>query len=189
MLYSSFGHIDFISASALGLEYWEISIHWHAENTSSITKNINLRFLPGGNCSQAHKFKRMKIWALRMYFLPSSTPSRYPLPHHLPPKSTLPIILPWKSNSNTNSVCKWLFLISVCSCEDGVRSCVFVIVCACVCFMFVPYWLLLVRGEMRMDQCKEGRTEDNTQTTRLAKRMKETQNEPRINLRQEERFI
>lgn len=40
-----------------------------------------------------------------------------------------------------------------------------------------------------MDQGKDGRTEDNTQTTRLARRMKEIQNEPHINLRQEERFI
>lgn len=42
---------------------------------------------------------------------------------------------------------------------------------------------------MSMDQCEEGGTEDNTQTTRMARRMKETQNEPHINLRQEERFI
>lgn len=123
------------------------------KNTSSITENINLRFLPGGISSQTHKFKHMKIWALRIYFLPSSTPSCYPLPHRLPTKSTLPIMLPLKSNGNTKSVCKWLFLICVCSCENSVRSCV----CACVHCMFVLYWLLLLRGEMRMDQCKEGK--------------------------------
>lgn len=61
MLYSPFGHIDFISVLALSLDSWWISIHWHAENTSSITKNINLRFLPGSICSQTDKFKHMKF--------------------------------------------------------------------------------------------------------------------------------
>ena len=89
---------------------------------------------------------------------------------------------PLKSNSNTKSVCKWLFLISVCSCENSVRSCVLV-------YMLVLYWLPLVCGGIRMDQWKEGRTEHNTQTKKMAKRMTETQNEPHINLRQEERFI
>lgn len=40
-----------------------------------------------------------------------------------------------------------------------------------------------------MDQYEEGGTEDNKQTVRVAKRMKDTQNELHINLRQEERFI
>lgn len=56
--------------------------------------------------------------------LSSPTPSPYKMnSSHYPPL---------KSNGNTNSVCKWLFLISVCSCENTVRSCMPVTVCACV---------------------------------------------------------
>lgn len=63
----------------------------------------------------------------------------------------------------------------MCSCENAVRSRVFGTVCTCVHCMFVLYWLLVVHGEMRVDQCREGRTEDNTQTSGMAKRIKETQ--------------
>lgn len=63
----------------------------------------------------------------------------------------------------------------------------------CLCQRVLVYSLCLCCidccEKMRVDQCKEGKTEDNTQTTRMAKRMKETLNEPHINLRQEERFI
>lgn len=43
--------------------------------------------------------------------------------------------------------------------------------------------------EIRLDQCKEGKTGDNIEAAVIAKRMKETQNKPHINLRQEQRFI
>lgn len=144
MLYPPFGRIDFISVSPLRLECLEISLHWHAENTSSITKNISLCFLPGGVCSKAHEFKHMKTWVLGIYVLPSSFPSHNPLPHRLPTKMNSSYYAPLKSNGNTNSVCKWLFLISVCSCENTVRSCMPVTVCACVfcidCCWYVGKW-------------------------------------------------
>lgn len=148
MLYSPFGHIDFISVSALRLEYWKIYIHWHVENTSSITKNINLRFLPGGISSQTHKFKHMKIWAPRIHFLPSSTPSCYPLPHRLPPKSTLPIMRPWKATATQSLFVSDCFL-SLCAYVRTVLDPVFLwlrvlvcIVCLCCidCCWYVGKW-------------------------------------------------
>lgn len=118
-----------------------------------------------------------EIWVQQKYFLLAS------LPQHHPPKSVLPIMISWKSTAAQN--------LFVCSSKNAFRFCVLVIVCACVPArsMFVAYWLPLLCGEMRMDQYEEGGTEDNTQTVRVAKRMKDTQNELHISLRQEERFI
>lgn len=139
ILYPPFGRIDFISVSPLRLECLEISLHWHAENTSSITKNINLCFLPRGVCSKAHKFKHMKTWLLGIYVLPSSFPSHYPLPHRLPTKWTLPITLPWKATATQTLFVSDCFL-SLCA---HVRT-LLDLVCLWLCVLV--YSVLIVAG-------------------------------------------
>lgn len=65
----------------------------------------------------------------------------------------------------------------------------------CLCQLELVYFKRLCcidcAEEMRVDQCKgRKKTEDNQLTMKKPpKKMKETQNEPRINLRQGERFI
>lgn len=79
-LYSCFDLIDFISLSgSLNIFVWGgVSILWHAENTSSITKNIILCFLPGGICCQTDKFKRLRNLSATKIFSVSISPTTSP---------------------------------------------------------------------------------------------------------------
>lgn len=79
-LYSCFDLTDFISLSgSLNIFVWgEVSILWHAENTSSITKNIILCFLPGGICCQTDEFKRLRNLSATKIFSVSISPTTSP---------------------------------------------------------------------------------------------------------------
>lgn len=144
MLYSLFGHIDFVSVSALRLEYWEISIHWHAENTSSITKNINLRFLPDRHTS-SNTWKSERFG----YILLSSTPPPPSSPTKSPSKINSSYYTTWKATA-IQTVQYVIVFLCLCS-MSSVRSCAFVI-CMCLCIIYVCA-LLIAAGTWG---CKDG---------------------------------
>lgn len=104
-LYSCFDLIDFISLSgSLNIFVWgEVSILWHAENTSSITKNIILCFLPGGICCQTDEFKRLRnLSATKIFSVsisPTTSPSKVSSSHY--------DLL--KVNGNAKSLCESLY--------------------------------------------------------------------------------
>lgn len=190
MLYSLLGYIDFISVSPLKLECWNISMHWHAENTSSITININLRFLPGGICPRHTSSNTRKSERHKYIFYPPRLPLlifTHTVSLKKKKKNQLFLLCsPEKQQQHSRCDC----FLSLCVHVRAALDLACVCDCVCLCILYVCAVLIAASTwGTRMDHCKEGRAEDNTQTTRMAKRMKETQNEPHINLRQEERFI
>lgn len=173
MLYSPFGHIDFISVLALR---WTVGEFLSTDMLKTQVASLKTSTCVSCLAASVPRQTGSNTWKSERYeyiFLPFSTSSRDPPPNHAKSfQNQLPITLSWKAAATQSLFVSDSFL-SLCARVRTVLDLVRLWLC---CTVFVQYWSVLVHGEMTMDQCEEGETVDNTQTTGIAKRIKETQN-------------